>query len=406
VSLTTVPLYIKGEKMKLRYLIFAMLTLIVAFPTYAQEALVLPELTGAYQVGVASYSLVDETREETFSEEPGGNREILVTIYYPAEPASDAETAPYAEGALRDFVGVPPEQVDQVQTQIYANAPAAEGMYPVLIFSPGMGALPTIYSTVLSELASHGYVVAAVWHPYSTGVTVFPDERIVFASAAGYVGLDTTPEVEAGIGAVWAGDLSFVLDTLQQFNDTDALLAGHLNLEQVGVFGQSFGGGAAVEAAYLDNRFDAVANLDGPLFGNVVGQALEQPFMVMFANEWDLSIDDASLTSMGMTREAYEQVITDYIDLYTSQSQHLLDNATVGYSIRILGASHLTFATDMGLVLPGAADSLTGQRAVEVISVYLLAFFDQHLKSIESPLLSDESADYPEVELEVTRSAR
>jgi dienelactone hydrolase len=391
--------------MKRPYLLLAMLMLIVALPVYAQEAFVFPELTGAYQVGVVSYPLVDETREETFSEELGSSREVLVTVYYPATPESDAEIAPYAEGVLRDFVGVPPEQLDQIQTQVYADAPAAEGAYPVLIFSPGMGALPLVYNSLLTELASHGYVVAAVWHPYSTGVTVFPDERIVTASATGYVGLDTTPEVEAGIGAVWAGDLIFVLDMLEQFNTNDPLLAGHLDLEQVGVFGQSFGGGAATEASYLDNRFDAVANLDGPLFGNVVGQALPQPYMVMFANEWDLSIDDATLSAMNMTREAYEQTITDYIDYYTSQSQHLLDNATAGYSVRIIGASHLTFVTDGGLFSPSTVDTVTGERAVEVISAYLAAFFDQHLKSVASPLLSGESAEYPEVELELTGSA-
>jgi dienelactone hydrolase len=395
--------YLKGEKMKLRHLII--LLLMTVLPAYAQEALVFPELTGEYQVGVASYPLVDEAREEIFSEESGSSREVLLTVYYPAEPAADAETAPYVEGALREFIGVPPEQLDQIQTQLYANAPAAEGRYPVVLFSPGMGALPTVYSTILAELASHGYVVAAVWHPYSTGVTVFPDGRIVFANAAGYVGLETTPEVEAGIGAVWADDLIFVLDTLEQFNDTDPLLAGHLDLERVGVFGQSFGGGAAAEASYLDSRFDAVANLDGPLFGNVVGQSLSQPLMVMFSNEWDLSIDDESLAALGVSRETYEQVITDYIDLYTSRSQHLLDNATAGYSVRIFGASHFTFATDMGVFSPSTVDAVTGERAVEVISAYVVAFFDQHLNGIESPLLAGNSADYPEVELEVTSSA-
>ena len=40
-------------------------------------------------------------------------------------------------------------------------------------------------------------------------------------------------------------------------------------------------------------------------------------------------------------------------------------------------------------------------RAVQVVNAYLLAFFDEHLKGEQSPLLDGPSPDYPEVSIEV-----
>ena len=390
---------------------FAVAFLVVTVPGWAQEELVFPEGTGEHQVGITSYSLVDESREETFTEAAGDKREVLVTVYYPAEPAPDAEPAPYAEGALRDLLVIPAEQVDLIQTQLYADAPPADGSFPVLIFSPGMGALPVNYTSLFTEVASHGYVVAAVWHPYSTAVTVFPDGRVIAANEEGYLAPFIDPaasETATGrIGSVWVGDVIYVLDQLEQFNDTDPLLAGHLDLEQVGIFGHSFGGATAAEASYLDSRFRAAIDMDGPLFGNVEGGELEQPFMAMFSTEW--VITDEAVAQAGITREAYETVIADYIAEYTGELDHLLNNAAVGYSVSLSGVAHFTFATDAVLFAPLAPEilpettvgTLPGDYAVEVISAYPLAFFDHHLKGEEAVLLTSESVQYPEADVEV-----
>src|SRR5690606_27905272 len=113
----------------------------------------------------------------------------------------------------------------------------------------GMGTSPIYYTSLLTEIASHGYVVAAVSHPYSLFVTVLPDDRIIYANESGYLDPFLAPEESEAaterIGAVWVEDIIFALDQLEQFNADDERLAGHLNLEQVGVFGHSFGGGAA-----------------------------------------------------------------------------------------------------------------------------------------------------------------
>ena len=44
------------------------------------------------------------------------------------------------------------------------NAPAAPGRYPVLVFNHGFGSFQKQSTSLLEELASHGYVVLSVGH--------------------------------------------------------------------------------------------------------------------------------------------------------------------------------------------------------------------------------------------------
>ena len=82
-----------------------------------------------------------------------------------------------------------------------------------------------------------------------------------------------------------------------------------------------------------------------------------------------------------------------------------------GWKLELMlsGAQHGTF-TDFPLLLevlgltnqiPGAGDligTLSGTRALELITEYLIAFFDSVLKSKPSPLLRAPSKEFPEVE--------
>ncbi|WP_212982567.1 alpha/beta hydrolase [Paenibacillus cineris] len=50
--------------------------------------------------------------------------------------------------------------------------------FPLIILSHGMGPGMVLHASQAEELASHGYVVAAIDHTYSTLATVFPDGRV------------------------------------------------------------------------------------------------------------------------------------------------------------------------------------------------------------------------------------
>ena len=87
----------------LSVLVALVLVVAVAGFAYAEvksnEEVSLPEPTGPYAVGRASYDWVDSSREETFTKKEGDKRELMAFVWYPAEkPAPDTEPAAYLPG--------------------------------------------------------------------------------------------------------------------------------------------------------------------------------------------------------------------------------------------------------------------------------------------------------------------
>src|SRR5215211_2453211 len=136
--------------------IFLLLFSLSTFTVMAQDMpidVTFPAFTGPYAVGKVERHLIDEIRDEIFTKDIEDKRELMVTLYYPAQPAADTIPAPYAEGALAEALGLTPELVGQIHTHVYTEAPIvdAQASYPVVIFSPGMGNLPLTYSVTAED---------------------------------------------------------------------------------------------------------------------------------------------------------------------------------------------------------------------------------------------------------------
>src|SRR5262249_39461725 len=156
------------------------------------------------------------------------------------------------------------------------------------IFSHGFGTVSRIYTAQLEELASHGYVVAAITHPYDAMLTVFPDGRRVAFNNAGWKAASGSEEqaiaYENGRLEGWANDIRFVRNELGRHNRTGAPglpIAGHLDLTRVGAFGHSAGGRAAARACQIDRRLRACVNQDGlarfaPFYLSAQGWGMDQ----------------------------------------------------------------------------------------------------------------------------------
>jgi predicted dienelactone hydrolase len=394
---------------KVLLLLLFVFTLFPLSNIHAQPMINFPAFTGQYKVGKVDYYLQDHTRTEIFTADPNDQRELLITVYYPVDLTVEGQVVPYVEGALKAILSegleIDSEMWDLVDTGMLTNVPAAEGRYPVLIFMPGLGTLPLFYSSMLAELASQGYVVAASWHPYSTDITVFPNERVVMTtntdSPLDRMNLDEMSARRAELIEVWVGDAIFVLDQLTRMNDADVLLANHLDLAKVGVFGHSFGGASAAQAAYQDDRFLAVANLDGTMSGAVAENGITQPFMMLQTQDEISGVEptDEQLAALGLTREEY--LATSEVNIV----QRLSESSDAGYIVTLRQAAHNTYATDFLIFAPFFPErineemigALNAEQALITINDYLGAFFAKHIKGEDERQLSSLYTKYPEI---------
>src|SRR5579872_3765429 len=124
----------------------------------------LPVPTGPYKVGTQTRHLIDRSRIDPFLDHPESPRELMIQIWYPADQASRGEFAPYREKSITTFRSA---HFALVRTHSILGAPLARGVtYPVLLYTPSWSGIRTECTCQVEELASHGYVVVGIDHPY------------------------------------------------------------------------------------------------------------------------------------------------------------------------------------------------------------------------------------------------
>jgi predicted dienelactone hydrolase len=352
--------------------------LCAAFPIFR-----LPAPTGSYSVGTTRLHLVDASRPETFTVDATDRRELLVQVWYPAEPETGGDPAVY-------WVRPPffLNHLRFVPTHSTLGAPVARGdtPFPVLIFSHGyfLGYVSQ-NAAQMEDLASHGYVVVSIAHPHEALSVTFPDGRRVPFSWSHFGRILSLLPNQSELLAlmdeshrIWTEDTVFVMDELRRMNAGDSPFSGSLDLSRLGVFGMSFGGATASEVCLVDGRCQAGVNMDGGLWGDALrgGAAVRRPFMVMYDEIHE-----------GMNDEMYERV----------------DGPA--YRVTVQGTAHADFG-DMTFMSPilkrtgillGPIDD---QRMVSIMNDYVRAFFDTHVKGGDASLLDGLSVEYPEVSLE------
>lgn len=378
----------------------ALVVALAALPPVLFPVPRLPEPGGPYQIGTLTYQWTDAARVEHYNPDPAAPeaaRTVMVQVWYPAVPAAEAQPGPWmdrldvAGPIIARYLRLPSfflNHANLVQTHAYAAAPsdAAGARYPVVVYSHGWNGFRGVNLNQAEALASRGYIVAAVDHTYGAMVTVLADGRVVANNPAI---LPDGPEdanyyrAAYQLQQTYAADLSFVLDQLALLDagEIDSPLAGQLDLARAGLYGHSTGGGAVVLACQQDARCQAGLAMDAwlmPLTEDVLSTPLAQPFLFMRSESWASAGNDARL----------ERVLGGLHG--------------PGYRVTILGTRHYDF-TLLPLLTPlapvlGLKGPLEGTRTLAVVTDYLAAFFDQHLKGRPQPLLEGASDEYPEVE--------
>lgn len=363
---------------------------------------------GTYSVGTAVYHFIDNHRPDEYSAEPTDHRELMVQLWYPSEPETGEEAAPYIRNVtaitqgLEQALSFPAwtlSHLGLVETHAYSNAPLSttEQEYPILIFSHGMTGFRNQNTFQIEELASHGYIVVGIDHVYDAAATVYPDGREILINKHQLSGFEALDEHMT----LWTQDVSFILNRLEQMNrqDEQERFTGRLDLERIGMFGHSYGGAAAAQMLLKDSRIKAAINMDGTLYGDPMpSTGLNKPYLQMNGEKsidksiFDNSLDQAMAQS-GHTREYYE----DFWEETVRRRMNALQGG--GYTMTIPNTSHMSY-TDFHLFSPllpnPGEDPESVHRIINEVSV---AFFDQHLKEIRDNAMNELSKKYPVIEL-------
>lgn len=178
----------------------------------------LPNPSGPYTPGRIVYRWTDASRSEVQSSKAGDERAVVVRMWYPAAPVAGAKTAPYVDRLDELAHALPRSQVSlarSTMTHSVADAPVASmpAMFPVILFSPGSATIPALYTTFGEDLANHGYVVAAVDHPYDDEAVLLPDGRVVKQAKEPDSGEELLRYVRERV-TVREQDIGFVIDQL------------------------------------------------------------------------------------------------------------------------------------------------------------------------------------------------
>ena len=123
-----------------------------------------------------------------------------------------------------------------LSTDIYL--PNIRSSVPVIVISHGIGTDSSNFRYLANHLATNGFAVVVPNHPGSNSKQI----KALLNSGASEV---ANPEEFINRPL----DVKFVLDELEKLNSIDSRFQKRLNLEQVGVFGQSFGGYTALALA-------------------------------------------------------------------------------------------------------------------------------------------------------------
>ncbi|WP_285748011.1 hypothetical protein [Lentzea sp. NBRC 105346] len=346
-------------------------TALTATPAHAATALELPAPTGTQGVGTTSLHLVDTTRKDPLAPTVR-DRELMVRLWYPAQRrgpragyVSPTQSA-LLVGFLNDQLGTTlPDDLLTFPTHSRQDARPLS-RHPLLLFSPGLGVNAALYTGIFEELASRGYVVAAVDHTFDAPFVEFPGGRIEPQNPEALKDFDR-------LLAVRTADMRFVLTQL-----STGPFSRNIDLSRVGVFGHSMGSITAVRTMNADRRFHAGTALDGNPLGSA---SLDRPFLLL-GNQNHRRVDDRDWA--------------DFYDRLRGPRLHLVVQGALHYDFT--DVTIFKSVVDVGKLFE--VGPIDGERSLTIERRYVTAWFDKALRGKDNPLLCGESPRFREVDFQ------
>lgn len=261
---------------------------------------------------------------------------------------------PLAVAKALSTASVPVRALASVRTGMGAGTPARRGHYPVLIFSPGYTVPHYLYTALLEDLASRGYVVIALDHTYETEAIQFPNGDIIRRTLPEDPKNLTSNPIKARLD-----DVAYLVKKLAALKSRGGLPGA--DVTRIGIFGHSLGGLTAANAAAANRSVACAADLAGSVYGSATRKPFRRPFLIMDGRQRESTLGGWWANLVG-TR----------------------------YWVTLKTAKHLNFS-DWSWLVPALKASglkphvenlgpIDGLRAVRLERLYLAAFFDECLK--------------------------
>ena len=349
-----------------------------------------PKPTGDKNIGTESIELIDIDRLEWFTEDPQDLRKIMIQIWYPTDDL-DGEKELYIDyGELRiealasqfDYSPFLFKKLIDVETNSIKKAePSTQSSFPLIIFSHGLGGNRTQNTVIIEELTSHGYVVIAIEHAYDANISIFDNGDVAdYRSGINYERRNTqeiTPEEFWAIRLpqleTRAEDVSYIINQLELGNLPENIV-NIIDLENIGVFGHSFGGATSIYSSYNDHRIDACINLDGWMVvvpDEIVDNGINKNFMYLGQEQWDEKLN--------------YQKLDKFVKSNTKSSKILIPNTT---HYDFSDAPHMTKVAK----LLNKSGKVKSKNLKNILNELIILFFNKNLKNqeiiIDYPMLA------------------
>jgi pimeloyl-ACP methyl ester carboxylesterase len=374
-----------------------LLTCAIAF---AQDAIVLPRSTGPYATTLAIEEWVDDSRIDPFNSSHA--RRIMVSRFDPI-PVTEcnfeqvqymANVTAAAEDEILGDYGWPKGLLNRFVLEVCEgkySVDKGETKCPVALFSGGLNTTRLFYSHLAQEIASHGFTVITIDHPYDTDVVEFPNGDVIFGGSVTPPANGSAPtSYEFGL-EVRAQDASFVLDRLGVGADSG---------DKAVMFGHSFGGAASATALLNDKRFRAGINLDGIMFGPVLNTSLgtstcPQAF-ALWGSDGHNSSSESDLSWNSFWNSLNSSAYVDYKREFTVTNAAHGSYWDLNMLVDVAGIrANVSEDTQLYLIGP-----IPGPRVWKILGRYIPSFFwyTLGLKG-EDEILKGQNREFPEVEI-------
>jgi dienelactone hydrolase len=339
------------------------------------------EPQGHYKVGTRIFRWIDFSRAEQITSDLNDKRNVVVQAWYPTEHDAKGTHSSYLDGMdnLPEKIGILPrwivEHYDQINTYGTINAPLAkaQNQWPVIIFLTGNGASRAFYTSLVAGLASHGYVVLAIDHPYEAMITQLANGKIATTVEDHSNDTDLTNFMKGRLDTRIA-DVQFVINRISNSKGSSGDFLSSLDQNRIVIAGHSLGGATAAAAMALDSRIKAAANIDGTLYGELPKPNSPRPFLLLESNKEESS---------------------RYVR-YENGNQKFFQQFGGGYRYEIMEADHYSF-TDAPLLLAlptrflvgrilefGNIPNRTHTATVDILNTFFYGVLNDKLSELDS----------------------